>query len=78
MRFLQPLEDFAANALDTHYLGFEVYYRRSRFSGEIPSLSLGRFSREISVDVTLFETNEENRSRECQASLLFDEIPQAR
>jgi hypothetical protein len=29
MRFLQPLEDFSANFLETHYLGFEVYYRRS-------------------------------------------------
>ncbi|CAF1021988.1 unnamed protein product [Adineta steineri] len=31
MRFLQPLEDFAANFLDTHYLGFEVYYRRKKY-----------------------------------------------
>lgn len=30
MRFLQPLEDFAANFLETHYLGFEVYYRRRK------------------------------------------------
>jgi hypothetical protein len=29
MRFLQPLEDFSGNFLETHYLGFEVYYRRS-------------------------------------------------
>ncbi|UJR23099.1 hypothetical protein I4U23_026122 [Adineta vaga] len=31
MRFLQPLEDFSANFLETHYLGFEVYYRRKKF-----------------------------------------------
>lgn len=31
MRFLQPLEDFAANSLETHYLGFEVYYRRKKY-----------------------------------------------
>ena len=29
MRFLQPLEDFSSNFLETHCLGFEVYYRRS-------------------------------------------------
>ncbi len=29
MKFLQPLEDFSSNFLETHYLGFEVYYRRS-------------------------------------------------
>jgi hypothetical protein len=29
MRFLQPLEDFSGSFLQTHYLGFEVYYRRS-------------------------------------------------
>ena len=32
MRFLQPLEDFSGNFLETHYLGFEVYYRRSMFN----------------------------------------------
>ncbi|CAF0981001.1 unnamed protein product [Rotaria sordida] len=31
MRFLQPLEDFSANFLETHYLGFEVYYRRKKY-----------------------------------------------
>ncbi|CAF3920737.1 unnamed protein product, partial [Rotaria magnacalcarata] len=30
MRFLQPLEDFSSNFLETHYLGFEVYYRRKK------------------------------------------------
>ena len=30
MKFLQPLEDFASNSLETHHLGFEVYYRRSK------------------------------------------------
>jgi hypothetical protein len=31
MKFLQPLEDFSSNFLETHYLGFEIYYRRSKF-----------------------------------------------
>jgi len=31
MRFLQPLEDFSGHFIQTHYLGFEVYYRRSMF-----------------------------------------------
>ncbi|UJR25810.1 hypothetical protein I4U23_007160 [Adineta vaga] len=31
MRFLQPLEDFSGNSLQTHYLGFEVYYRRKKY-----------------------------------------------
>jgi N-alpha-acetyltransferase 15/16, NatA auxiliary subunit len=31
MRFLQPLEDFAGNFLETHYLGFEVHYRRRKY-----------------------------------------------
>jgi hypothetical protein len=31
MKFLQPLEDFSGNFIQTHYLGFEVYYRRSIF-----------------------------------------------
>lgn len=31
MRFLQPLEDFSSNFIQTHILGFEVYYRRSTF-----------------------------------------------
>jgi len=31
MKFLQPLEDFSSNFLETHYLGFEVYYRRKKF-----------------------------------------------
>ncbi|CAF4348649.1 unnamed protein product [Rotaria magnacalcarata] len=30
MRFLQPLEDFSGNFIQTHYLGFEVYYRRKK------------------------------------------------
>ena len=30
MRFLQPLEDFSGNFFDTHFLGFEVYYRRRK------------------------------------------------
>ncbi|CAF3365910.1 unnamed protein product [Rotaria socialis] len=30
MRFLQPLEDFSGNFIRTHYLGFEVYYRRKK------------------------------------------------
>jgi len=30
MRFLQPLEDFASNSIETHHLGFEVYYRRKK------------------------------------------------
>ncbi|CAF0922384.1 unnamed protein product [Rotaria sordida] len=31
MRFLQPLEDFSGNFIQTHYLGFEVYYRRKKY-----------------------------------------------
>jgi len=31
MRFLQPLEDFAGQSFETHFLGFEVYYRRRKF-----------------------------------------------
>ncbi|CAF1077117.1 unnamed protein product [Didymodactylos carnosus] len=31
MRFLQPLEDFSQSSLETHYLGFEVYYRRRKY-----------------------------------------------
>ncbi|CAF0928928.1 unnamed protein product [Brachionus calyciflorus] len=29
-RFLKPLEEFASQHLETHYLGFEVYYRKNR------------------------------------------------
>ncbi|CAF0974034.1 unnamed protein product [Adineta steineri] len=31
MRFLQPLEDFSGNFVQTHYLGFQVYYRRKKY-----------------------------------------------
>lgn len=62
MRFLQPLEDFAGQSFETHFLGFEVYYRRRQTKKT--SIERQRFFflfsfRKIFVDVTLFKTNVE-------------------
>ena len=81
MRFLQPLEDFSSNFLDTHYLGFEVYYRRRRFRSKARrELDLRhRFSsRKMSADATMLETNEEIRRRQRQTSLVPDEVPETK
>ena len=76
MKFLQPLEDFSPNYLETHYLGFEIYYRRSTLKIQIVKklFPLSVFSREIFVDVTLFKTNEETRFKQCETSFIVNEI----
>ena len=76
MRFLQPLQDFSSNFLETHYLGFEVYYRRSKATDRSRRASNGSdCSRETSLDATLFETNGQVECQPRETSFVSDEIP---
>lgn len=79
MRFLQPLEDFASNSIETHHLGFEVYYRRSKIVERKMFVDRFAFSRRKTfANVTMFKTNEKPRFERSKISFVFDEISSLR